>query len=246
MVQEGKVRLFNNEIITAKNIIASYKPEYANRIVLAAHWDSRPFADHDPDKNNHNKPIDGANDGASGVGVLLEIARLSKIMPPEIGFDIILFDVEDYGTPQDMQTDKEETWCLGSQYWSKNPHKKNYFARYGILLDMVGAKDAKFPKEYFSKQYASDIVRKVWNKAAQLGYSNYFIDKDGPAITDDHIYMNRIAQIPTIDIVHLESGGDNVFFEHWHTLKDNMDNIDRNTLKAVGQTVTEVLYNEPY
>lgn len=246
MVQEGKVKLYNGKVITAKNIITSYKPEYQNRVLLAAHWDSRPYADHDPDKANHSKPIDGANDGASGVGVLIELARLMHNQAPTIGIDIIFFDVEDYGTPQDKQTEREDTWCLGSQYWANNPHKQNYFARYGILLDMVGAKNAQFPHEYFSKQYAPDVLKKVWAKARELGYAKYFIEKDGNPITDDHLYINTIIKIPTIDIIHLDDEGETGFFEYWHTLNDNMNQIDKETLKAVGQTVTAVIYSEPY
>lgn len=246
IVQEGKVRLFNNKVITAKNIIASYKPNDNNRIFLAAHWDSRPFADHDPDKRNFNKPIDGANDGASGVGVLLEIARTIGKVKPQIGIDFILFDVEDYGKPESLQGKEDDTWCLGSQFWAKTPHKTNYFARYGILLDMVGAKNAKFPMEYFSNFYAPDILKKVWGKAHKIGYGNYFLYENGGAITDDHIYINKIAQIPTIDIVHLDNEGSSGFFEHWHTVNDNMYNIDKKTLQAVGQTLLEVIYNEPF
>lgn len=246
IVQEGKVRLFNNKVVTAKNIIASYKPEDNNRIFLAAHWDTRPFADHDPDKKNFNTPIDGANDGASGVGVLVEIARIIKKVKPKIGIDIVLFDVEDYGKPESMQSEKEDTWCLGSQYWAKNPHKENYFARYGILLDMVGAKDAKFPLEGYSNYYAPDILKKVWDKANDIGYGKYFVYEESVPITDDHVYVNEYAQIPTIDIVHLDQSGTSGFFEHWHTINDNMDNIDKETLRAVGQTLLEVIYNEPF
>lgn len=246
MIQKGKVRLYNNKVVTAKNIIGSYKPGDNNRVLLAAHWDSRPFADHDPNPANRDKPIDGANDGASGVGVLIEIARHVQKHQPEAGIDFIFFDVEDYGEPESSQLEKENTWCLGSQYWAKNPHKENYFARYGILLDMVGAKNATFPMEGGSMYYASSIVQKVWSTGIRLGYADYFIKRETYQIIDDHIYINTMANIPTIDIVHLQIDGSSTFFEHWHTVNDNMDVIDKKTLKAVGHTLHEVLYKQPF
>ena len=145
IVQETKVKTFDGKIFPIKNIIASFSPEINNRIFICAHWDSRSFADNDPDVKKHKTPIPGANDGASGVGVIMELARLLNINKPPIGIDLILFDAEDYGQPQKSDfPEQEDTWCLGSQYWAKNPHKKGYFAKYGILLDMVGAKEATF------------------------------------------------------------------------------------------------------
>ncbi|MEI7595600.1 MAG: M28 family peptidase [Bacteroidota bacterium] len=243
-VQEAKLKAYDGTILNSKNIIASYKPETKNRIFISAHWDSRPFADHDPIVANRNKPVLGTNDGASGVAVLIEIARLIKLQNPSIGVDLILFDAEDYGEPQDKQTSSgEDSWALGSQYWAKNPHVKGYYAKYGILLDMVGAKGATFPMEEISMYYASHIVRNVWNKAMELGYSDYFIQKNAGSITDDHYYINKIIGIPTIDIIHLDSET-NKFFPQWHTASDDINQMDKNTLKAVGQTLMEVLYSE--
>jgi len=245
ILQKTRVRAYDGTTLNITNIIASFKPETNNRILLCAHWDSRPIAEKDPDPALRNKPIDGANDGASGVGVLLEIARIISQKEPSIGIDIIFFDAEDYGQPHDSNLPPmEDTWALGSQYWSRNPHKENYFAKYGILLDMVGAHDATFLKEGFSVQFASSIVNKVWSTAHRLGYQNYFIDKNTNAITDDHYYINVITGIPTIDIIHHESTTSTGFFEFWHTHKDNMDNISKETLKAVGQTVLTVIYEE--
>ncbi|MBL7917567.1 MAG: M28 family peptidase, partial [Bacteroidia bacterium] len=176
---------------------------------------------------------------ASGAGVLIELARIFKEKSPNIGVDLILFDLEDYGDNGGMP----DTWCLGSQYWSKNPHKPGYSAKYGILLDMVGAKDAKFPKEEFSTFYAREVVEKVW-KAAKLNKANgYFIEEETGEMTDDHAFINKIASIPTIDILHYDAYN-NSFFEHHHKTTDDLSNIDKNTLKAVGQTLLEVIYNE--
>jgi len=244
IVQDFKTRVFSNKMYDGKNIIAIFNPEKQYRILLCAHWDSRPFADHDPDPANHQKPIDGANDGASGTGVLIEIARQLSLQKPSIGVDIVLFDLEDYGPPQDRQMQEStDLWGLGSQYWSKNPHTPRYTANFGILLDMVGAKDAVFPFEGFSMYYAPDINKKVWDLAAKLGHGDRFVFEQGGYITDDHYFVNRIARIPTINIIHLDPNSTNgSFFEYWHTVKDDMESIDRNTLGIVGEVVMNVVY----
>ena len=231
-----------------RNIIATFDPEKSKRILLGAHWDTRPFADKDDERKD--EAIDGANDGASGVGVLLEVARILSTNPkPGIGIDIIFFDGEDWGNdvsfqkPVPLRDGWESWWCMGSQYWGKNPHQPNYSAYYGILLDMVGGKDAKFFVEGYSKQFAPSIVDKVWDTASELGYSNYFIRRDGGAITDDHYFVNKYRNIPMIDIIPTDPI-DNSFGAFHHTHDDNMDLISKETLYAVGQTVLHVIYNE--
>ena len=237
---------YDGVILKARNIIGSYKPENKKRVLLFAHWDTRPWADNDPNEQNHHTPILGANDGASGVGVLLEIARLLGQQQPELGVDIIFFDAEDYGAPQFYNGEhKEEYWCLGTQYWARNPHVQGYNARFGILLDMVGGKNATFYKEGYSEKYAKDVNDKVWKKANEMGYGRFFIDKEGGPVTDDHLFINRLAGIPSIDIIPTDEGNElSGFGSFWHTVNDTMDIIDRSTLKAVGQTVLEVIYNE--
>ena len=246
-IQDAPVKAYNGTLLNGKNIIASFDPDKKERVLLFAHWDSRPYADEDPNPANHRKPIDGANDGGSGVGVLLEIARQINIAKPRIGIDIILFDAEDYGRPSFLETpesDNSETWALGSQYWAKHPHKPGYKAKYGILLDMVGGKNATFAKELFSLRFAPSIVNKIWDTAKKIGYGQYFINAKGGGITDDHLFVNA-AGIPSVDIIDFRPDSDeNGFYEHWHTVNDTMENIDRNTLKAVGQTVMTVIYNE--
>ena len=241
--QEATLTAYNGTQLKAKNIIGSFNPENSKRVLLFAHWDSRPYADHDMDPANHKKPIDGADDGASGVGVLLEMARQFSIKSPAIGIDIIFFDAEDYGTPEFVKEYKENTWCLGAQFWAKNPHVKGYKADFGILLDMVGAKNASFFKEATSMRYAPQIVEEVWSTARDLGYGKFFINAEGGAITDDHQYVILGRNIPCIDIIYTDPESDNGFGPHWHTQNDTMDNIDRETLKAVGQTVLQVVYN---
>ena len=241
-VQNFRTRLYNGKGIDGKNIIAAFNPEAKKRILLAAHWDSRPFADHDPDENNWNTPIDGANDGASGVGVLMEIARVLKDNPLNIGVDIILFDLEDYGAPYFLNLMTNNDWALGSQYWAKNPHIYNYRAYFGILLDMVGAPNPKFPKEYYSQQFAPALSNDIWRVARELGYDEYFSNELGHPINDDHIYVNAIARIPMIDIIHLEDNSESSFYPYWHTVKDNIEQIDPKTLGMVGDVVVNVLY----
>jgi glutaminyl-peptide cyclotransferase len=235
---------FDGKTLNARNIIGSFNPKASTRILLTSHWDSRPFADQDAvDKT---KPVLAANDGASGVAVLLEIARVLATTENKLnlGVDIIFFDAEDWGD-SDKATDKFGGFCLGSQYWAANKHIPNYTAYFGILLDMVGAKGATFPKEGYSVSLAEGIVRKVWGIGSQLGYSNFFLDTVGPSITDDHLPVNETAKIPMIDIIHMKQNDpDHTFFDQWHTTEDTLENIDPKTLKAVGQTVMQVLYQE--
>lgn len=245
IVQEADVTAFDGTVLKAKNIIGTYNPESKTRILLFAHWDTRPWADYDADTNNFNTPILGANDGGSSVGVLLEAARQFNIQAPEVGVDIIFFDAEDYGAPaQFASEDNGDSWCLGSQYWAKNKHVPGYRAQYGILLDMVGAPNAKFYREQVSDYYAKHVVEKVWEKAAELGYSHYFINQKGGMLTDDHLYINQLAGIPSIDIIHQELNSGTGFGAFWHTLNDTMDNIDKNTLGVVGTTLLHIIYSE--
>ncbi|MDP6908181.1 MAG: M28 family peptidase [Flavobacteriales bacterium] len=240
--QLDSVTSYDGKSLPLRNIIASYNPENNRRVLLCAHWDTRPFADRDT--SEMKSPIDGANDGASGVGVLLEIARNFAEQAPSVGVDIILFDVEDQGRPAFETTENPDKhfFCLGSHYWAK--HKNTYTAEYGILLDMVGAKNAVFTMEGVSMQYAEHVLRKVWDTGNQLGYEDYFRYNRTPALVDDHNYINEIAQIPCIDIIQYDSSNDVGFGSYWHTHADNMDVIESNTLKAVGQTVLQVVYNE--
>ncbi len=244
IVQEFQSKAWNGELLKGKNIIASFNPELNNRIFFAAHWDSRPYADYDPDPKNHRKPIPGANDGAAGVGILMELARLFSTQAPKVGIDLILFDLEDYGEPQGETSQIEDAWCLGSQYWAQNPHKQTYMAKYGILLDMVAAKNAVFTMENTSMYYAPNIMKMVWDVAANLGYGNYFSTEKTGGLIDDHLYINKIAKIPTIDIVHHDPTTISGFFPYWHTMKDDMSNIDKTTMTVVANTILTVAFME--
>ena len=239
--------------LNARNIIGSINPAATKRILLASHWDSRPFSD--DDSLAKTKPFDSANDGPSGVAVLIEIARVLQEtkQKPNIGVDIIFFDVEDWGPSDDFVAKDQKAfseqfpyggWLLGSDYWSKNPHKQGYSAYFGILLDMVGAKGATFTKDSFSMQASPSVVSKVWNIAGQLGFSPYFLQQEFGSLTDDHVPVNEKAHINMIDICDLKPNSPSTFPAYHHTQKDNMKIIDKNTLRAVGQTLLQVLYQE--
>ncbi len=231
--------------LDGRNIIASYKPEAEERVVIAAHWDCRPWADEDPDPAKHREPVMGANDGASGVAVMLETARLIGELQPVVGVDFVCFDAEDYGAPYWGDSDEDgKDWCLGSQYWAQQALNTGYKARYGILLDMVGGRDARFCFEGFSMRYAEHVVRRIWDTAANVGASSLFIPQDGSYATDDHLPMNEVAGIPTADIIPFVGGSNSSFGATWHTVQDTPENISRENLRLVGQTVLQMLAEE--
>jgi len=243
--QAGKTTSFDGLELPVYNITGKYDPTNENRIMFFAHWDTRPFADRDV--KDKGKPILGANDGGSGVGVILEMVRaiMQDSLKPKVGIDFVFFDVEDYGQVSGTMTQSNaNTWCLGSQYWGNNLAEDYIKPKYGILLDMVGAKDAVFPREALSLEYNSSLVSKVWYLAENLGYGNYFIqDVAAGGITDDHGPVTKLAGVPSIDVIHYyPDRRDFGHFHHRHS--DNMDVIDTTTLKAVGETMLEVIYRE--
>ncbi len=215
--------------VTAYNVYAKFQPQKANRILLCAHWDSRPWADQDPDKKNHNKPVIGANDGASGVAVLLEIARLLHEQPPAVGVDIVFFDAEDAG-----QYNDESSWAVGSQKFVQE-FSNELYPRYGILLDLVGDADLQVYQEAYSAQVAGAIVNHVWQMASNLGLSN-FIPSVKFSVNDDHIAFLR-AGIPCIDIIDFE-------YPYWHTISDTPDKCSPESLGSMGLLLTHLIYSE--
>lgn len=266
-LQKADLTGYDGTTLRATNIMASYNPEATTRIMFCAHWDTRPWADNDPDSANWRKPILAANDAASGVAVMLELARLlsqqsstnaSQSSPnaqhpspnthqlsPNLGIDFICFDAEDWGKPQWSDApDNGDSWALGSHYFASNL-PQGYAPRYGVLLDMVGGQGAQFHQEGMSMQFAPQIVKKVWRAARQAGYGSYFPKSVGGMVTDDHVPVNQIAKIPCIDVIpYYPDCAQSSFGPTWHTLDDNMEHIDKNTLKAVGQTMVQVIYTE--
>ena len=234
--QKMQLKAFDGTLLNSRNIFGQFNPDAKERILLLAHWDCRPWADKDPDPAKRSLPVDGANDGASGVGVLLEIARNLGAIPQDKGVDILLVDAEDWGTDGD-----EESWALGAKYFAENPVVKGYDPQGAILLDMVGGEGAVFCREYYSERSAPRLAEDIWQTAGAIGYGNMFLNRLGSAILDDHVQMIK-AGIPAIDIIEYHPQEESGFNSRWHTASDNMDGISRKTLGAVGSTLLTWLY----
>ena len=244
-VQEARVTAFDGTKLDIRNIFGAFNPSERRRILLYAHWDTRPFAD--KDSVRIREPIDGANDGGSGVGVLLELARVMGDSLPSIGVDIAFFDAEDYGEPEwaDSQDADYTDWCLGSQYWSRKPHIPGYRAKFGILLDMVGARNAVFHREGTSMALAPGVVDKVWSAARRLGHGDRFKNRVTPQTIDDNLFVSQIAGIPSANIVHYHLETRMMgYFQYHHTHGDNLDAIDPEVLQEVGDVIAQVVYAE--
>ncbi len=245
--QTATVSLYDGKEVPCRNIIARLNPDNQDRFLLCTHWDSRPWADNDNKEANHKTPVPAANDGASGVAVMLELARiLSAADSIETGIDFVCFDVEDAGRPQwDEEDNGEESgWCLGSKVWADEAFRQNYRARFGILFDMVGGRGSTFSREGYSLHFAQPVVDMLWHIAHQIGYGHYFPLTEGGYITDDHVNVNQIARVPCVDIVPYHTDGPSSFGPTWHTLSDTPENIDPNVLEAVGQSVLQLIYND--
>lgn len=244
MLQKAVVEAFNGDKLPITNIFARYNVDAPNRILLAAHWDTRPWANMERSVEARKQPILGANDGGSGVGVILEIARNLGLKAPECGVDILFVDAEDYGDSEGF-INSDQTWCLGSQYWVEHmPYNSINRPAYGILLDMVGGEGARFHREHFSHNNARRPTVRVWSEAKALGLDDIFVNKVGGAVVDDHVFLTE-AGIPTTDIIENMNDVTGDFPPTWHTLDDNMQHISRRSLDAVGKTVLNILYKEP-
>lgn len=251
--QQGEMVDYQGKMQPVRNIVAHIEgtAQSMPAVMLCAHWDSRPWCDEEDEYDNRFLPVPGANDGASGVGVLMEIARQLQILRNDKSIlfpsiDIVLFDCEDMGTPTHYTgKQREHTWCLGSQWWAKcyaqTPIDKRVRYQYGILLDMVGDPSATFPKEYYSMHYAPSYTERIWRIASSFGYGRYFIAQNAYPIVDDHYYVNTIAGIPCVDIIDYKVNTETGFPDWWHTQRDDMRNINTQTLQAVGETVINVI-----
>lgn len=244
-IQQGAAWLADGKQVPVRNILASFNAAAPTRVLIAAHYDTRPWADEDPDASKHSSPIPGANDGGSGVGVALELARLLGAQAPQVGVDFFFTDVEDSGSHDEEESDPmtSSSWCKGAQYWAANPSFPTpYQPVYGILLDMVGGRDAKFCREYLSERLAPQLNARVWAIAQRLGVDR-FVNQVQGAVTDDHLYINLLG-IPAIDIIECANPATGSFPPYWHTMADDLSNISSSTLGDVGKVVTAVIYME--
>jgi len=233
-IQPFTHRGYDGDILNLSNVIASFRPGVATRILLCTHWDTRPRAERDPDPSRRDEPILGANDGASGVAVLLEIARQLHEHPPPVGVDLAFFDGEDYGYEGDLPN-----YLLGSRYFasSKSP---DYVPRFGILIDMIGDAELEIPKEGHSVSYAPDVIDLVWGKARSLGF-HQFSNRLGEPITDDHLPLNVVG-IKTIDLIDFSYPDES--HRYWHTHSDTPDHCSSESLGVVGTVLLHVLYSQ--
>jgi glutaminyl-peptide cyclotransferase len=225
---------YDGTTLQLTNVIASFNPESPSRILLCAHWDTRPRADRDQNPGRRNEPIIGANDGASGVAILLQLATLLKAYPPSIGVDIVLFDGEDYGREGDTGN-----YLLGSRHFASTASRTSV-PRFGILLDMVGDAALEIPREGYSVRYAPDIVNTIWSTARGLGITE-FVDYLGAEIIDDHLPLNEVG-IRTVNIIDFDYPDPT--HRYWHTHDDTPDKCSAESLEAVGTVVANVVYNE--
>ena len=223
----------SNDSLELTNIVASFSPEKGNRVLLCAHWDTRPWADQDPNPENRTKPILGANDGASGVACLLEIARIIQDRKPRYGVDIVLFDGEDFGNPGWEEEIPYSGYLLGSSYFAQSTlGGSGYRPQFGILVDMVGDRDLNIYMEGNSIQFAPERVKWVFEKAKGIPQ---FHPEVRHYVTDDHIPLNQ-AGIPTILLIDFE-------YPYWHTLEDTPDKCSSESLQAIGDLLIRILYD---
>ncbi len=231
-LQSFKAEIYGKPILFS-NIVAAFNPKSNNRILICGHWDSRPRSDQDPNPADTSKGCPAANDGASGVAVLLEIARILKTSSPSIGVDVVLFDGEDYGYEHDLSN-----YFIGARHYAGNlPFAKPFGA---ILLDLIGDKDAELRFEPGSMRSYPEAMRKIWDIAARR-HCKYFLQEDGNGVSDDHDMLIQ-AGIPSIDIIDVNLVGQNVQNprrKYWHTTHDTIDNISVETLGCVGQCLLE-------
>ena len=216
-----------------QNIIARFNPDASFQTIISAHWDTRPWADQEDNRRDRNQPIIGANDGASGVAVLLELAKIMGETPPPIGVNLVFFDGEDLGVPGE-----NETYCQGSRYFAKNlPIPRPDEA---INLDMVGDKQLHIPVEKYSLEYNPNLVRYLWGRADDMGLDAFDITPQY-AIYDDHVRLHEIAGIPAIDLIDFKYP--NPYANFWHTMSDVPENCSAESLEQVGKLMVDYIYN---
>ncbi|MFC1618963.1 M28 family peptidase [Candidatus Neomarinimicrobiota bacterium] len=219
------------------NVLARFNPSMQERVLLLAHYDTREIADEDPDPANRSKPILGANDGASGVAVLLTLADMFAREAPPIGVDLLFVDAEDMGRSGDL-----DSYCLGTKAFLPvmSEYLEGVRPRYGVLVDMIGDANLTLPMEYYSWRDARRLILRIWDLANELGF-NQFQYIMGPAIYDDHIPLLE-AGLPVVDIIDMEYPDAET--NYWHTLADTPDKCSAESLEAVGTVLATLIYTE--
>jgi Zn-dependent M28 family amino/carboxypeptidase len=239
ITQEWKHVTQKNETLPLRNILARFKPQAKERILYLTHWDTRPTADEDPVIGKRSGSFDGANDGASGVGLLVAIADLLKKTPPSVGVDLLFVDGEDWGDFNGYDNGEAPDVLIGSTYFASHLPEPGYKPLFGVLFDMIGDADLNMYEESNSLATAPEVVTRVWRTADELGYSKYFIPSDGGAITDDHIPLLK-AGLHVIDVIDINYRSPDQQTYH-HTTMDTMDKITVRSLQIVGDVATKVL-----
>lgn len=224
------------DTLPLRNIFARYRPEATTRVLYVTHWDSRPVSDQADDPAKRALPVPGANDGASGVGLFIALGDILKRTPPTVGVDLLFVDGEDYGTfTPDVDV------LLGSTYFAANL-PAGYQPIFGVLWDMIGDADLEIPQEGYSVERAPEVVSRVWETAAKLGYQRYFPPRVGMSITDDHIPLldKGLRVIDVIDIDYLGAPGGSKPNYH-HTPDDTLDKVSARSLKIVGDVAYSLI-----
>ncbi len=227
IVQEINHRLSNGQVLHLRNFFARFKPQATERVLFLAHWDTRPMADKSQNLGQQRMPVPGANDGASGVAVLLGVADALKAHPPADGVDLLFVDGEDYGDFADTND-----VLIGSRYFAAH-QPPGYQPLYAVLFDMVGDKDLDIQQEGFSLAKAPEVVQHVWRTADRLGYSRAFQPRVGQTLTDDHGSLQKVG-IHAIDVVDFD-------YPYWHTTEDTIDKVSAESLQIVGDVAVALV-----
>jgi hypothetical protein len=227
VVQEITHKLKTGEVLHLRNFFARFRPQATERVLFLAHWDTRPTADKSQNLGQQRLPVPGANDGASGVAVLLGVADALKAKPPTIGVDLLFVDGEDYGDFADTND-----VLIGSRWFAAH-RPPDYQPLYGVLFDMVGDKDLQIYEEGQSMAYAPEVVQRVWQVASDRGYQRYFVPSMRHTLTDDHVSLQKVG-IHAIDVVDFD-------YPYWHTTEDTLDKVSAESLQIVGDVAVSLV-----
>jgi hypothetical protein len=229
IVQSFTYTTADGKKLPLRNILARFRPELSERVLYLTHWDSRPISESAATEAEKKMPVPGANDGASGVGMFVALGDVLKKTKPNVGVDLLFTDGEDYGSFGPPQVDV----LIGAKYFAAHPPSPGYKPLYGVLWDMIGDKDLRIPYEMISFQQAPEVVSRVWQTAADLGYGDIFVQESGGEVTDDHVPLLQ-SGLRVIDVIDLT-------YPPHHTPQDTMDKISAKSLAAVGDVAAALV-----